>query len=116
MAISIVVSDRVKFKVSGTITQANGAEQPFDFFLVADRLKTEGDQRAYLSEVGGSESATPITDTLLKRLHGWAGPKDAEGKDVPYSEDAFRQLMELPGVAYLAHTAYLRNSGAKSGN
>ena len=47
---------------------------------------------------------------------GWTGVKDADDKPLDYSEDNFRALCKIPGVAALAFRTYLAESGAKEKN
>lgn len=116
MAISIVVSDTVRFKVSGTINSSEGVPQPFDFRLSAQRMKDTEAVQEYLRDMVASDSPTQVTDALLRYVRGWSGVKDGDGQDVPYSEEAFRSLMRIPGLAMLTHTAFLRECGAKEKN
>lgn len=108
MSIRITVSDTVACKVAGIINDENGP-QPFDFTLLARRLDTDA-LRARLSDESGS-----IIDFLLSVATGWRGVKGEHG-DAPYSGDALRDLLRLPGLAQLTFDAYLSHVGAKAKN
>jgi len=111
VAIKIVISDTVGIKVKGTINDASGVAQPFDFALTCTRLDAEQIQAKLKSE---SESS--ITDFLLDVITGWSGVRDADDKPLPYTEDALRQLCKIPGVSSLAFKTYLVEVGAKEKN
>ena len=65
MAINIVVSDKVRFKVEGSINDPSGVAIPFDFSLTCDRLATTDEVQIYLHDMQASDSKEPITDKLL---------------------------------------------------
>lgn len=116
MAIKITVSDTVRFKVAGTINDDKGTAQPFDFTLDMQRLSTTDQVNEYLAEMNSDEGVQPITNALAKRARGWAGPMTESNEPVPFSDTAFRNLMAVPGLAFLVHSRYLRESGAKEKN
>ena len=119
MAIIITVSPTVRFKVEGIETGEDGGAVPFEFSLTAERLAESTDVVALRNAATAREAAgslTPLTDVLLTKLKGWAGPRTAEGQDVPFSEDACRQLLNRPGIAVLAYDAYIKAVGAKAKN
>lgn len=115
MALNIVIAPKVRFKVDGSITDGAGKSQPFDFWLEGDRLKDTEEVSAYMTEIRDSASSTPFTDALAKRLTGWDGVKDATGP-LAFGDEAVRQVLNLPGMALLVHSRYLRESGAKEKN
>lgn len=109
MAIKIIVSDTVGFKVKGSINDAQGDAQPFDFKLTCVRLDTET-----LSTKIKSDGS--ITDFLVDVVRDWADVKDDDGKQIPFSVDALRQLCAIPGVATVAFRTYTTQVGAKEKN
>lgn len=111
MAIKILVSDRTKFKVKGTIKDEAGADQPFDFSLTCKRLDADQIQ----AKLRG-ESDASVTDFLADVVEGWAGVKDADDKPMDFDEDHFRALCRIPGIAGLAFRTYLVEVGAKEKN
>lgn len=116
MGISIVISDSVRFKVAGSINDAAGKPQPFDFWLTARRLKDTAEVQQHLDALRASESKTPLTDAMVDLLRDWSGVTDGSGQPMPFSEDGARQLLNMPGLASLAHATYLREVGAKEKN
>lgn len=111
MAIKIVISDTVGFKVKGTINDEKGSAQPFDFSLTCSRLDADQIQ----AKLKG-DSAAPVTDFLVDVIEGWSGVRDAADAPLPYTQDNFRALCKIPGVAGLAFRAYLSEVGAKEKN
>ena len=45
-----------------------------------------------------------------------SGVTDEAGQSMPFSPDSARQLLNMPGLASLAHATYLREVGAKEKN
>jgi hypothetical protein len=111
MAIKIVVEDTVGFKVKGTINNAAGTPQPFDFGLTCHRL--DADQ---IKDKLQSDSEASIVDFLTSVVIGWNGVRDADNKEIPFSESGLRQLCKIAGVAGLSFRTYLTEVGAKEKN
>lgn len=111
MAIKIVVSNKVKFKVKGVIRDENGIDQPFDFSLLCTRL--DADQ---ITSKLKSDTSDSIVDFMADVVEDWTGVKDAEDAALPYNEATFRQLCKLPGVAGVAFRAYMQEVGAREKN
>lgn len=111
MAIKITISNTVRFKVRGTIKDAAGVDQPFDFQLQCMRL--DADQiKAKLT----GESDASVLDFLADVVEDWVGVRDDDDKALPYSEEALRRLCLIPGVAAVAFRTYLAEVGAKEKN
>jgi len=111
MSIKIVVSDKVGFKVQGSINDAAGVAQPFHFQLTCTRLDADQIQQKLKSDTDAS-----LTDFLGDVVEGWSGVQDGEGKQLPFSEDNLRVLCKIPGVAGLAFRTYRAEVGAKEKN
>lgn len=109
MAIKLTVSNKVGFKVKGSINNEAGQPEPFEFSLTADRLDTEAIQAT-------TQSEGTLVDFLASVITDWKGVKDEDGAPVPYSEDALRQLSKIPGVAGLIFSTYFAEAGAKAKN
>lgn len=110
MAIKIVVSNKVGFKVKGSINNEAGVPEPFEFTVTANRLDTDAIEAA----TRGSEGT--LVDFLATVLIDWKGVKDEDGTAIPYSEEALRQLCKIPGLAGLTFQAYFAEVGAKAKN
>lgn len=111
MAIKIIVEDTVGIKVKGVINNAAGTPQPFDFGLTCHRL--DADQ---IKDKLQNESDASIVDFLVDVITGWSGVRDADNKELPFTESTLRQLCKIPGVAGLAFRTYLAEVGAKEKN
>lgn len=111
MAIKIVVSDTVAFKVRGTINDAAGVAQPFDFKLTCIRLDSDQINVKLKSDTDAS-----LTDFMADVVEDWSGVRDAQDQPLPYSEAGLRQLCKIPGVASVAFRTYLSEVGAKEKN
>lgn len=111
MAFVLEVSQRVQFQVAGTLRDERGEPQPFDFTLTCRRLSTD----AYRDAVNGKRDADLVNE-LLSWIESWDGIKDASGQNVPFNEDAARQLLGIPGMAALIFTTYGQEAGAKAKN
>lgn len=111
MTIKIIVSDTVGIKVKGTINDAAGVPQPFDFGLTCIRLDAE-----QIAQRLKSNSDESVTDFLADVVEGWSGVRADNGDNVPYSAETLRQLCKIPGLANLAFATYLAESGAKAKN
>jgi hypothetical protein len=111
MAINIIVSDTVQFKVKGTINDAAGIAQPFSFKLVC--LRMDGDTLDARVKANSDET---FVDFLTDVVEDWSDVKDADNKAIPYSTAALAQLCKIAGVARVAWIAYLTEVGAKAKN
>jgi hypothetical protein len=111
MAIKIVVSNTVKFKVKGTIKDEAGVDQPFDFGMTCMRLDAEQIQAKLRSESDAS-----VIDFMADVVEDWSGVRDADDKQLPYTVENLRALCRIPGVAGLAFRTYLSEVGAKEKN
>lgn len=111
MSIEIEISDTVGFKVKGSYNNSKGQPVAFDFQLECERLEQD-DLQAAINDQGN----TLLIDFMLGINKGWTGVKDKEGKPVPYSEEAFRKLCRIPGMARTAFQAYLGEVGVKEKN
>ena len=112
MAIKIIVSNTVKFKVRGTIKDEAGVDQPFDFSLSCLRLT----QEQIDTKIRDGADA-PIVEFLADVVEDWSSVRDADDKLLPYSEENLRALCAaIPGVARLAFHTYLSEVGAKAKN
>jgi len=107
MAIKIVVSDIVGFKVKVSINDAAGNAQAFTFGLKCKRLTSEE-----LQELNGIVYADFMAGVILD----WSDVQDAQDKPLPYSESAWRELCKIPGLGAVAFRTYLGEVGAKEKN
>jgi len=111
MAIKITVDDMVGFKVKGTINDAAGVAQPFDFGLTCKRLSAD----QITAKLRGDSDAS-ITDFMVDVVTGWSGVKGDDDKPVSYTPEQLRALFQIPGVGGVAFRTYLLEVGAKEKN
>lgn len=115
MAISLVVSPKVKFQVKGKLKDESGIDQPFDFTLTCHRL--QGDKlQAALQGAQDDNGNLVFAEFMGKVIEGWSGVKDEQGADAPYSLDNWRALASTPGISRLAYDTYFVEAGAKAKN
>lgn len=111
MAIKIVISDHVKFKVKGSIKDDTGYDQPFDFWLTCQRL--DMDQLAARRPAGAE---VVFADFMASVITDWSGVTDEQGQPLPYTEAHWRELCRIPGIARLADETYTHEIVAKLKN
>lgn len=112
MAIKIVISDTVGFKVKGTINDAAGVAQPFDFGLTAKRLTNEQID----AKLGGDFTEPSIMTFMADITEGWSAVRGDDDKPLPYSEENLRALCKIPGLLFLAFKCYREETGVKAKN
>ncbi|MDH1429098.1 hypothetical protein N5J23_04760 [Comamonas aquatica] len=110
MAIKLVFSNTVGVRVKGSINDAAGKPQPFDFGLTCKRLTQEE-----VAEVMRQQDR-PAIDFLEEVVQGWSDVKAEDGQPVTYSVEGLRVLCAMPGMALIVTRAYLAEVGAKEKN
>lgn len=109
MAIKIVLSNLVKFRVRGEINDENGNKQAVDFSLTCERHPADEWPKIFVEGEKLSQGFAKITKD-------WGDVLDEKGQPVPYSAEALDQLFSIPGVAQLTYVAYVTESGVKAKN
>lgn len=93
-------------------TPASGGR--YDKHTFDAEFKRLSDSR--LKEVLNSEAAKD-TDFAREILTGWSGVKDESGNEMPFSQTAVDELLEVPGIASAIVKTYLESlTGAKTKN
>ncbi len=110
MAFKLVERNSVAVQVKGEITGDKGTPEPFNFTLHCKRMGVEELQAALKDE------SRSVRDFLVDIAHGWAGVNDAEGTALPFAPAAMGALLDVPGLAALAFSAYLEQQGARAKN
>lgn len=105
------ISNFVTFPVRGSVGDENGKSTPFSFSITAQRT-SQSDLSQFLAELSKS-AAGETTDFLAGRINGWSGVQDAQGAELPFSEAALRELLNIVGVAGLVLGAYVEACSAK---
>lgn len=111
MSFKLVISDKLKFKVRGTMKDDNGTDQPFDFAILAQRLDADT-IRARLKD----DAEASLADFLGHIIEDWQGIKDADDKPLAYTPAALAAVCKVPGMAALIFQTYFAEVGAKAKN
>lgn len=110
------------------LKQSDTYSWPIAFDIPVDggrmqRQTFDGDFRrlsqSRITEIGQQIKADEITDADLASevLVGWSGVTDADGKDVPFSQKALEQLLDVPMLASAITISYFESlQGAKRKN
>lgn len=108
MSIRLVVAPIVSWRVEGT-NREGSKDIRFDFTLDAER-SSQDEVTAIFNE--GSEQKS--VDYLAPKLRGWGGVLGEDDRPAPYSEEAFRTLVNAyPGLIQLCFSGYLDAISAK---
>lgn len=120
MAIKITVSDKVGFTVQGTINDADGTAQAFDFSLTAKRLDEDAInalQAALVLRASKEANHAALIDELTKIVTNWSGVRDESDAPLAYTPELLTQLLTANrGLAMLVWRTYLADVGAKEKN
>ena len=109
MSISLSVSNKVKFKVSGVTKDASGVDQAFSFHLICKRMDKEKTSELIQEHKNDAEFMAAV-------IEDWDDVRDASGAPLPYSADNWRELDRLYGLAGLAAQTYIVEKQAKAKN
>lgn len=109
MAIKIILSKLVKFRVKGEINDETGKKQSVDFSLTCERHEAEKWPEIF-------NPNEKLSTGFAKITKDWGDVQDEAGAPVPYNAEALDQLFCIPGVAQLAYVAYATESGVKAKN
>lgn len=72
---------------------------------------------AELDRLDSAGDLDRLTDMAGEVLVGWSGVTDDQGKEVPFSQKALEQLLEVPMLAVMILKAYMESlKGAKRKN
>lgn len=120
MAIKIVVSNKVSFKVSGKFNDADGNVSEFNFGLTAKRLQQDELNQAVTDAVMAAAKEgnhKKIESTLLEVVTDWKDVKDAENEPLAFSTEGLQSLFAAyPGMALHAWRTYQDEVGVKAKN
>ena len=122
MAIKITISDKVGFKVKGIFNDADGAEQEFEFTVIAKRFPEDEInqiQKDLMLETAKTGNHAGVTQCLSERIiTNWgADVRDETDAPMPYTPSAFAQLCQsYKGLNVHIWQTYIANVGAKSKN
>jgi hypothetical protein len=114
MAFVLKQSDTYTWPVTFDVPVDGGRHQRQTFDGEFRRLS-----QSRIREIGQQIESGETTDADLATevLQGWSGITDDNGKDVPFSQAALQQLLDVPMLATAIVTAYFSSlQGAKRKN
>jgi hypothetical protein len=113
MAFRLAIDNRVAVTVKGKIPGASrGTHTNFNFTLDMERM-TQPQLTEALS------SGDRVDDFLASKTAGWEGQRlvlDEGGNPAAFSEEAFRELLKVPGMTVHVLQAYTRDLGVQEKN
>jgi hypothetical protein len=110
MALKLIVRNKLRVPVKGTIADENGKPAPFSFVLLCDRLtQTQIDDTMQNKD----ES---IIDFLKRNTNGWEEVLDNAGQPLPFSADSFDAVLDQAGLPQVCFQAYMKEVGATAKN
>lgn len=110
MAFKLVQRNSVAVQIEGELTGEGGAPEAFGFTLHCRRLGTQALQAAL------KDKERSVADFMAEVAEGWDGVADSAGAPLAYGAAALQSLLDIPGLAQLAFTAYLEQQGARAKN
>jgi len=109
MSLKIIISDKVRFKVSGKLKNESGGDDAFAFDILAKRISTE-------TLSGLKDTDQSIADFIADVALDWFGVQDADGAPLEFSAHALRQLLGIAGMATFIFAEYIRACGPREKN
>jgi len=119
MAFVLKQSDSFTWPVAFDVPTDGGRHERQTFDGEFKRLPQSkiGPMVAELQKVEDLSELERITEIAKELLVGWSGVNDDSGKDVPFSQNALEQLLEVPFLAVAVVKAYMDSiKGAKRKN
>lgn len=120
MSIKITIADKVGFAVKGSINDADGKEQPFDFTLTAKRLSEDelsAAQKQLVDDAAKTGNHSAIADKLAEIVTNWGGVRDDADAPLAYSVPLLQALLKSHrGLGLLIWRTYQAESGAREKN
>lgn len=115
MKFRLILADTIEFPVTLKVRNG-GSVEDHKFHLTAARIDT--DAAADLFTPGTEAGDKPLREFLSEKISGWRGQKlvvDESNKPAEFSQEAFAELVRVPGAAVVIYTDYLREIAASSG-
>ena len=119
MAFVLKQSDTYSWPVSFDVPVDGGRHERQTFDGEFKRLPQSkiGPMVAELQKVDDLGELERITEIAKDVLVGWSGINDDDGKEIPFSQKALEQLLEVPFLAVAVLKAYMDSiKGAKRKN
>ena len=120
MSLKIKVSNMVGFTVEGTINDADGKAQDFNFGLTAKRLDESALAQAQKDlglAVAQDGLHDPIANKLCEIITNWSDVRDEDDSPLAFSQDGLRALLNSHnGLSLILWRRYQRDCGAREKN
>lgn len=110
MGFKLVELDVVNVKIEGSLANESGKFESFDYTLQCTRMGADALKEKL------SDEKTPTKDFMANVVIGWNGVSDAGGIAIPFNKESCNALLNIPGMAGIAFTAYLEQQAAKAKN
>ena len=110
MALKLIVRNKLRVTVKGSMPDENGKQVPFSFVLLCKRLSQSQIQDA-------QENKDELVVDFIKGVtEGWEDVTDAAGQPMPFDEDNFATVMDQAGMPGVCFNAYMKEVGAVAKN
>jgi len=110
MALKLVVRNKLRVPVKGSLPDENGKQVPFSFVLLCTRLSQTEIEEA--SENKGERIAKFVQGVT----NNWEDVLDAAGEPLPFDDDNFAMVMDQAGMPGVCFQAYMKEVGAVAKN
>jgi hypothetical protein len=110
MALKLVVRNKARVSVSGTVNDENGSPVKFDFVLLCKRIN----QTAIDAVMEDRKSS--VQKFLHSVVEGWEGVLNADDTPRAFSPENLSDTLETPGLHTVCFHAYLKEVGAVAKN
>lgn len=110
MSFKLIVRNKLRVPVKGSIPDDDGRPVKFDFVLLCKRLK-QSEIDAVIEDKDG-----PVSAFLHDVTEGWEGVLEEDGTPIPFSGATLDLVLEQPSMRVLCFQAYLKEVGATAKN
>jgi len=110
MALKLVVRNKLRVPVKGTIPGEDGKPVPFSFVLLCDRLS----QSQIEEKMRDKEEA--VVDFLKPITNGWEDVLDEAGHPLSFGEENLAAVLDQAGLPGVCFQAYMKEVGASAKN
>ena len=110
MALKLVVRNKLRVPVKGSIADENGKQVSFSFVLLCRRLSQTQIQAAQ------ENKDELVVDFIKDVTEGWEDVIDSTGQPLPFDDDNFAAVMDQAGLPGVCFQAYMKEVGAVAKN
>lgn len=110
MALKLIVRNKLRVPVKGSIADEDGRQVPFSFVLLCDRMS-----QSQIEETLKNKDE-PVTDFIQRVTKGWEDVIDATGQPMAFDDDNFAAVMDQAGLPGVCFQSYMKEVGAVAKN